>query len=181
LIRELHHRGGVVQFTMARRFLGRELYRASCYWVDGLLVDTGMAHTSDQLLARLAGRTVRLIVNTHAHEDHLGSNLALQRRHQVPVLAHPLALETIAHPERLRLRPYQRFLFGTPMASTATAIPDRLAWSGGELQVLHTPGHSPDHFSLFEPRRGCRSASSSPGPAPSSGIPSPCWSARWST
>jgi glyoxylase-like metal-dependent hydrolase (beta-lactamase superfamily II) len=154
MIRVLEHEGGVVQFTMARRLLGRELYRASCYLVDGILVDTGMAHATTELLARLAGRPLRLIVNTHAHEDHIAGNAALQRRHQLPVLAHPLALEVIARPERLRLRPYQRLLFGTPEGSRAGAIPDRIPWSGGEFRVLHTPGHSPDHVALFEPERG---------------------------
>jgi glyoxylase-like metal-dependent hydrolase (beta-lactamase superfamily II) len=139
---------------MARQFLGRELYRASCYWVDGILVDTGTAHASNDLLARLAGRTIRVIVNTHAHEDHIAGNFALQQRYETPILAHPLALDVIAQPERLRLRPYQRFLFGTPKASRASAIPDRVAWSEGEFQVLHTPGHSRDHISLYEPRRG---------------------------
>jgi glyoxylase-like metal-dependent hydrolase (beta-lactamase superfamily II) len=154
MVRVLEHEGGVVQFTMARRLLGRELYRASCYLVDGILVDTGMAHTSSELLARLAGRPLRLIVNTHAHEDHIAGNAALQRQRQVPILAHPLALAVIAEPERLRLRPYQRLLFGSPEGSRAGAVPDRIAWSEGEFQVLPTPGHSRDHVALFEPRRG---------------------------
>ena len=154
MIRVEEHEGGVVQFTMARRLLGRPLYRTSCYWLDGLLIDTGMAHSSAELLARLGKREVRSIVNTHSHEDHIAGNFALQQRHQVQILAHPLALEVIAEPRRLRLRPYQRFLFGTPKASRAEAIPEQVAWGQGELLVLHTPGHSPDHIALFEPRRG---------------------------
>lgn len=145
---------GVVQFTMSRRVLGRDLYRAACYLVDGLLVDTGTAHGERAFLGALEGRPVSLVVNTHSHEDHIGGNALLHSTRGTPILAHPRALPFLADPRRLALRPYQRFLFGTPRPSPAEAIGATVSTNRHAFRVLETPGHSEDHIALYEEKRG---------------------------
>ena len=84
--------GGVVRMVMSRELFGKELYPAACYLAGGLLVDTGIAHLSKDLVSCLKGKPVESIVNTHAHEDHMGANALLQKIFKVPIYAHRDAL-----------------------------------------------------------------------------------------
>src|SRR3990170_379701 len=93
----LRRAGPVTQIAMARAVLGRPLFVACAYYLDGLLVDTGPPITSpelDRLLDEMKGQTVVL---SHAHEDHAGGNPSLHARGLTP-LAHLLAIEALAHP-----------------------------------------------------------------------------------
>jgi glyoxylase-like metal-dependent hydrolase (beta-lactamase superfamily II) len=146
--------GEILQFTMARRLLGRPLYRTAAYLVDGLLVDTGMAHTKAAFLRKLNGLEVHTVVNTHSHEDHIAANAALQASRGAKLLAHRKALPVLADPSLLMLKRYQRFLFGTPEPSMAEALGEEVATERHRFRVLPAPGHSIDHVALFEAERG---------------------------
>ncbi len=145
---------GVTRFVMARSVLGRDLYRAACYLVDGLLVDTGMAHVGKALFGCLESENVQAIVNTHSHEDHIGCNAALQETRGIPVYAHPLAIPVIGEPSILALRPYQRFFFGYPRPSNAVPAGFTISTGRRDFRVMQTPGHSPDHISIYDEERG---------------------------
>ncbi|NOZ79978.1 MAG: MBL fold metallo-hydrolase [Acidobacteria bacterium] len=145
---------GVTQFTMARRVAGRDLYRVAAYVVDGILVDTGMAHTARELVEALGTYEIDAIVNTHAHEDHFGANRVLQEERDLPVLAHALALPVLADPRRLKLHLYQRFFFGYPAPSKGEEIGEVVGSARGTFRVVPTPGHSPDHLSFLDESRG---------------------------
>ena len=146
----------VIQFLMARRFLGKDLYFAACYYVDGLLIDSGSHHLQQSLFDALKNLPIDMIVNTHAHEDHIGCNSLLQKNRSIPILAHSKAIPIIADPLLLSLRPYQKIFFGQPQPSKADIIPDVITTKTKEynLQTLNTPGHSPDHIALFEENKG---------------------------
>ena len=146
--------GGVVRMVMSRELFGRDLYPAACYLVGGVLVDTGIAHLRKDLVSCLKGRPVEAIVNTHAHEDHMGANALLQKIFQVPIHAHRDALPIIAHPERLKLLPYQKLYFGLPAPAHAEPIAEVLEAGGYRFRVHPAPGHSPDHVLLHEEERG---------------------------
>ncbi len=146
--------GEVDRFVMARNFMGRGLYRTAAYCVDGLLVDTGMVHARSGVLAALEGRPVDVVVNTHAHEDHIGNNAALQALGTVPILAHEKALPFIADPRRLTMKPYQHFLFGRPEPSKARAVGERVETGRFAFRVIPAQGHSADHIALLEENRG---------------------------
>ncbi len=145
---------GVAQFTMARRVVGRDLYRVAAYRVDGVLVDTGMAHTAEEFVKALGGREIIAVVNTHAHEDHIGANRRLQEERGLPILAHAQALPILAEPRRLKLHLYQRLFFGYPAPSRGEEIGEHVATAKGALRVVPTPGHSPDHVALLDEGRG---------------------------
>ncbi len=146
---------GVRKFRLARTFLGQGLYYTAAYWVNGLMIDTGCAYTAQELTSALDGVTVDFIVNTHSHEDHIGANAALTRRFEPPIAVHPLGLDVLASPrKRQPLKPYQQVTWGYPEPSSGAAIGENLETGSHRFEVIHTPGHSPDHICLYEPDRG---------------------------
>ena len=145
---------GVLRFVMSRRLFGKDLYRSACYLVDGLLVDSGISHRKTDFMESLSGFSVTTIANTHAHEDHMGANAVLQETRRIPVYAHEDALPILRNPKKLSLLPYQRFFFGEPSPSVGEPIGDTVLTERHAFQVLHSPGHSPDHIVFFEKVRG---------------------------
>jgi glyoxylase-like metal-dependent hydrolase (beta-lactamase superfamily II) len=148
--------GNVTQIRMARTLLGRGLYYTSAYFIDGLMIDTGCRHTVREFTQAVRDCNLRVeqVVNTHSHEDHIAGNAYLQKRFRVPVYAHPLALNFLENPNRIRLRPYQRIMWGRPRPSKGEAIGEVITTQNHRFQVIHAPGHSPDHVCLFEPDHG---------------------------
>jgi glyoxylase-like metal-dependent hydrolase (beta-lactamase superfamily II) len=150
--------GPVTRFDLARTIPGQGPYWTTCYYVDGLLVDSGCAHARMELAAALKDLPLKRIANTHTHEDHIGANAVLQGQNpQLEIAAHPLALPVLADPQGAQpLHPYRRLFWGWPGPSKARPI------SNGEiirtphyrLQAVYTPGHSPDHICLFEETQG---------------------------
>ena len=69
--------GEITRFDLSRKIAGRGRYWTTAYLVDGLMVDTGCAHTSSELGAALQDLQLSHIVNTHSHEDHIGANTYL--------------------------------------------------------------------------------------------------------
>ena len=146
--------GLVRKFSIARTMFGRNLYFTAAYLVDGLMVDTGCAHTARDLTQALVGAHLDLIANTHSHEDHVGANAALQTQFQSKILAHSDALPFLADPGLRRLHPYQRVVWGYPAPSTGQPLGNRLETAHFRFEVIHTPGHSPDHVCFYEPAQG---------------------------
>jgi glyoxylase-like metal-dependent hydrolase (beta-lactamase superfamily II) len=147
--------GEVRVFRMARSLFGRALYFTAAYWVDGLMIDTGCSYTEGELLSTLEGLPVDVVVNTHSHEDHVGGNGVIQGRFGARVLIHPSGLPLLAAPRTsMVLRPYQKVMWGYPAPSEAHPIGERVETRHHVFEVIHTPGHSPDHVSLHEPRQG---------------------------
>lgn len=99
------------------------------------------AHTAAPIIAAVAGRHVRAIVCTHGHDDHVTVAPELARELDAPIYLHPGddILWVQSHPEVLHhdLEDGQR-----------------IAVAGTEIQVLHTPGHSPGSSCLYLPEPG---------------------------
>lgn len=122
------------------------------------MIDTGCAHGVGELLGALGDAPVDRVLTTHTHEDHIGANGALQRtRENLVIHAHALALPVLADPRaRQPLHPYRKVMWGWPEPSTGSAVADGEVIRAGRytFQALHTPGHSPEHLSFYEPDRG---------------------------
>ena len=145
----------VTRFDLAQTLAGRGRYWTTAYLLDGVLIDSGCAHTAGELVRALDGAGLTHIVNTHTHEDHIGANGPLQRLYpDLKILAHPLALPVLKDPRgQIYLHPYRQLFWGMPEPSRADPLADE-SWIKTEnlqLQVLYTPGHSPDHICLYDP------------------------------
>ena len=111
-------------------------------WIVGddtevIVIDA--AHDVDVIARAVGGRTLRAIVSTHAHNDHIDAAPALAARTGAPVLLHAddLPLWEQTHPDR---KPDGALVDGQVIEVAGTA-----------LTVLHTPGHAPGAVCLHAP------------------------------
>jgi glyoxylase-like metal-dependent hydrolase (beta-lactamase superfamily II) len=143
----------VTCIRMTREVEGRALYWVAAYLIDGLLIDTGCSYTADELAGYLEDKELRVVVNTHYHEDHVGANRIIQEKYGVSVLAHPDSIPLISTvPE---LKPYQEFVWGYPETpDEALALGEVVETEKYRFDVIETGGHSEGHVSLVEPDQG---------------------------
>ncbi|MFC9244238.1 MBL fold metallo-hydrolase [Streptomyces sp. NPDC057136] len=107
---------------------------------EAVVIDA--AHDAAAIEAALDGRTLRAIICTHAHNDHIDAAPALAAATGAPILLHPddLPLWKQTHPGR------------APDGELADG--QELEIAGLRLQVLHTPGHAPGAVCLYAPELG---------------------------
>ena len=91
---------------------------------------------------KVAQLRVAAIVNTHAHFDHVGCSALLKRITGAPILLHagdrPLYQNLAAQGQTFGLT------LDAPGIIDRTLVGgDRVACGKGELEVIHTPGHTP--------------------------------------
>ena len=149
---EVDRFGEVTRIKMGREYQGRVLYWTAAYLIDGLLIDTGCPHTSEELTQFLAGQLLKLAVNTHHHEDHVGANHLVQQQFKITIMAsRESALLIGQSPE---LHPYQELVWGHPVPTVVNVLPNNLVTQNHHFDVIRTPGHCADHVSLVEITKG---------------------------
>lgn len=117
---------------------------------EAVVVDPGDEVERILAILRRHHWSVRAILNTHAHIDHVGGLRKLQEATGAPVLMHPDDLELY------RMLDVQAQMIGVPlppMARVDGALRegDTVRWGGYAFHVLHTPGHTPGSISLYLP------------------------------
>jgi glyoxylase-like metal-dependent hydrolase (beta-lactamase superfamily II) len=142
----------VTQIRMSRVLDGVPVYWVSAYLVDGLLIDTGCPHTSKELCAFLENRDLRMVVNTHYHEDHIGGNHDIISAYGVGVYAHPESIPLIARPHTLH--PYQEIAWGYPVPTDVAPVPAELKTDRFTFRTIDTPGHCAGHICPMEFSKG---------------------------
>lgn len=128
-------------------------YQVNCYIMSGdgknaILIDPGFEADTIKNALDTAGLSARLVINTHGHADHIGTNPAWN----VPVW--------IGVDDALLLTDPERNLSTLVGSSIRVPAADRLLYDGEKCEacglqftVLHTPGHSPGGICLlFEDR-----------------------------
>ncbi len=141
--------------------LDRFVYSYLVYGETITLIDTGVAGCETRIFdyIRSTGRSpaeITRIVLTHSHPDHIGAARTIQDVTGCHIAAHPAERAWIEDVElQNRERPVPGFatLVSGPVqvdhliTDGDTTEPDAI--HGWELEVIHTPGHSPGSISLF--------------------------------
>jgi hydroxyacylglutathione hydrolase len=120
----------------------------NCYIVNSqetgnaVIIDPGFDSTAEatQIFRYVEEEklTIKFVLNTHGHWDHIGGNEVLRKKYGVPVCIHELDAHEIAS------------LNGK--TSTETVMlrdADLVEFKDAKLRVIHTPGHTPGSVCLL--------------------------------
>ncbi len=120
---------------------------------DAVVIDPG--DEADRILTavRQAGANVRYILLTHAHLDHCGAAAPVREALGVPLAMHPDDRPI------LDALPEHGTMFGmhgleVPTVDIDLAETTRLPFGDGEIEVVHTPGHTPGGVTFLFGRHG---------------------------
>lgn len=139
------------------------------------VIDTGYKSSTDKIFVALqkAGKdpaSIKQVILTHCHPDHVGSAAEIKTRLAVPIYAHvadaALIEQGIGGREPKLLSPgllnwivFQLFIKGNNGSIDAVSIDEKLQDGdtipiAGGIQVIHTPGHSAGHIVLLLKNEG---------------------------
>jgi glyoxylase-like metal-dependent hydrolase (beta-lactamase superfamily II)/8-oxo-dGTP pyrophosphatase MutT (NUDIX family) len=147
MVRRIEFRPGIFLFPVKTPTLPPATH-TNCYIVGGneiIILDPASPYEEeqrelDQFIDALIdeGRKVREILITHHHPDHTGGVNHLSKRLNVPVAAHRLTAERIAHSISV-----DRFIEDNELIELEGE-------PGWRLRALHTPGHTRGHVCFYE-------------------------------
>ena len=112
---------------------------------EAIAIDTAipsLAWIADELAAR--DWTLKLIVSTHGHWDHIGDNSAVATATGAEIAVHALDRDSLLHPVPL----FAPFEIPPSVPAVELAEGGVIRFGQIRLQVLHTPGHTPGSVCL---------------------------------
>ncbi|MFP3979973.1 MAG: MBL fold metallo-hydrolase [Desulfobacterales bacterium] len=100
--------------------------------------------------AQAGGYTVKYVINTHAHSDHTSGNAEILGASGARLCIHKADAQQLAG---LLSRAVSRVMGGkgSPRADCLLADHDVIQMGQIELQVIHTPGHTPGSICIYTP------------------------------
>jgi glyoxylase-like metal-dependent hydrolase (beta-lactamase superfamily II) len=118
---------------------------------EAIAIDTAtpsLAWVADELAAR--DWTLKLIVSSHGHWDHIGDNAAVAEHTGADIAVHPLDRERLLAPQPL----WAPFDIIPSVAAVELAEGGEVRFGSIRLRVWHTPGHTEGSVCLYEPDEG---------------------------
>jgi glyoxylase-like metal-dependent hydrolase (beta-lactamase superfamily II) len=118
---------------------------------EAIAIDTAtpcLAWIADELTAR--GWTLKLIVSTHGHWDHIGDNAAVADHTGAVIAVHPLDRERLTNPQPI----WAPFEIPPSVPAVDLAEGGEIRFGDIRLTVLHTPGHTEGSVCLLAPDDG---------------------------
>ena len=100
------------------------------------------AHDHRPILDGIGDRTVKAVICTHGHNDHINAAVELATETNAPIWLHPddAMLWDVVHPDR--------------HVDASLTDGQKIAIAGSGVSVLHTPGHSPGGCCFHVPDLG---------------------------
>jgi hydroxyacylglutathione hydrolase len=114
---------------------------------EAIAIDTAtpsVAWIADELAER--DWTLRLIVSTHGHWDHIGDNAAVAEHTGAQIAVHPLDRDRLTDPKPL----WAPFPIPPSVPAVELAEGGEIRFGGLRLRVLHTPGHTEGSVCLYD-------------------------------
>jgi hydroxyacylglutathione hydrolase len=114
---------------------------------EAIAIDTAtpsLAWIADELAAR--DWTLKLIVSTHGHWDHIGDNAAVAAHTGADIAVHPLDRERLTDPKPL----WAPFEIVPSIPAVELAEGGEVRFGEIRLTVLHTPGHTQGSVCLLD-------------------------------
>lgn len=118
---------------------------------EAIAIDTAtpsLAWIVDELAER--EWTLKLIVSTHGHWDHIGDNAAVAGHTGAEIAVHPLDRERLTDPQPL----WAPFEIVPSIPAVDLEEGGQVRVGGSRLRVLHTPGHTPGSVCLLDADEG---------------------------
>lgn len=129
-------------------------FAMNCYllyhneYKEAIFIDPGLE--ANRLIKRAEDLdlNVKMIVNTHAHIDHIAEAGIVQQHFDVPFFLHSEEMSL------LRSLPEQAAMFGLKPGKSPTVTgyldeQNEVEFAGIKGKILHTPGHSPGSVSFY--------------------------------
>jgi len=114
---------------------------------EAIAIDTAtpsLAWIADELEER--GWTLKLIVSTHGHWDHIGDNAAVATHTGAEIAVHPLDRERLTDPRPM----WAPFDIVPSVPAVELAEGGIVRFGSISLRVLHTPGHTEGSVCLLD-------------------------------
>jgi hydroxyacylglutathione hydrolase len=114
---------------------------------EAIAIDTATpcaAWVADGLAER--GWTLRLIVSTHRHWDHIGDNAAVAEATGASIAVHALDRHGLEHPTAT----FAPFPIVPSVPAVELAEGGRVTFGAIDLEVMHTPGHTEGSVCLLD-------------------------------
>jgi glyoxylase-like metal-dependent hydrolase (beta-lactamase superfamily II) len=118
---------------------------------EAIAIDTAtpsLAWIAEELVAR--EWTLKLIVSTHGHWDHIGDNAAVADHTGAEIAVHPLDRDRLTDPQPL----WAPFEIVPSVPAVELAEGGQIRFGSIRLTVLHTPGHTEGSVCLYDTDAG---------------------------
>jgi hydroxyacylglutathione hydrolase len=116
------------------------------------IVDPGADGERIAAKIKASGWQPTMILNTHGHWDHIGANKYLQDQFSIPIFIHEADLDYLSD-AALSMAVWMDSDGDGGLCQKPLADGDEIKLGNIDIQVIHTPGHTPGGVSFYLPRQ----------------------------
>ncbi len=120
---------------------------------EGVIIDPGCHAQSerDKLIRFIEEKkiTLRFLLNTHGHIDHIVGNEFVKKQWNLPFIAHKFIVKEIEKAKEYG-HLYEMALSNPPFPDEYADAGSKILFGNTVFDVLYTPGHALSHISFYE-------------------------------